>query len=201
MPLPLRDYVQQVFMERDRAPKVYSAVHRGWNAAMEAYPERGRWVRKSTFRTLIWEAVVRELEKISHEDDDFKAVFHRDTASFIIEDAILFRFKHADNTLATSNYPTSEAVAFDDHEVDLWGLKGLQRIELCYVLDELETAVAWVGLSARSHGKFLWKIELSSEGIQQSLEPSFFDDDVDATKIVQIKRPDQDQNKDKKDRG
>ncbi|WP_313606330.1 hypothetical protein [Rhizobium sp.] len=201
MALPLRDYVQQVLIERDRASQIHAAVHNAWQQTKDKYPERGRWVRKSTFRGLMWEAAVRELEKIGHDDPDFSSVFHCDTASFVIEQAVLFRFKHADAALTTANYPTAEAVAFDDHEVDLWGFKGLQRVELCYVLDEFETSVIWVGVAARLHGKFLWKIELDAAGIATPLEGELFREDVDASKLARIKRPADDQDEEKKDRG
>jgi len=170
MPLPLKEFVHQVLLENGRAPLIYQALIRAWRTTADKYPERARWRRKSTFRGLVWEEVVRELAEIGISDADFQIVEHRDTASFIMEDAVLFRVKHADLTLSTTNYPTSEAASFDKHEVDLYGYIGLQRVELCYVLNEFETDVIWVGISARANGKHLWKIELSDSGIMAEPE-------------------------------
>ncbi|MEW9534894.1 hypothetical protein MRBLRC7O_000091 [Agrobacterium radiobacter] len=170
MALPLRDFVQQVLLENGRASKIYDAVDAGWSKAKEKYPERARWLRKSTFRGLVWEAVVNELHQCTFDDAGFDLVSHRDTASFVLEDSVLFRFKHADVSLTTSTYPTIEARSFDDHAVDLYGYTGLQRVELCYVLNEFETDIVWTGISARSQGEWLWKIELSSSGIVQDVQ-------------------------------
>lgn len=170
MPLPLRDFVHQVLIENGRDALIFQAIKRSWEGTSEKYPERGRWRRKSTFRGLVWEEIVSDLAAIEATDKDFRLVSHRDTVSFIVEDAVLFRVKHADVTLATTNYPTPEAVSFDNHEVDLYGYIGLQRVELCYVLNEFETSIIWVGIAARSNGVHLWKIELSDSGVLAPVE-------------------------------
>lgn len=192
MPLPLRDFVQQVLVEKSRASRIHDAVRRAWLRANEAYPQRARWRRKSTFRGLVWEEVVRELSLLSVDDPDFQFVEHRDTASFILEDAVLFRFKHADISLATANYPTPEAASFDDHDVDLYGYVGLQRVELCYVLNEFETDVIWIGVSARQKGVHLWKIELNDAGVVvPSAELPLPEPEVDPAKLAKLKDADQ----------
>ena len=53
----------------------------------------------------MWEEAVRELATLTATDADFKIVGHRDTASFILEDAVLFRVKHADVSLTTAQLP------------------------------------------------------------------------------------------------
>ena len=205
MPLPLQDYVKQVLLENDRASQIYRAVHRAWNASTEEYPQRARWLRKSTFRGIVWEAAVRELASISNVDPDFRLVEHRDTASFILEDAVLFRFKHADVTLATANYPTPEASSFDSHDIDLYGFVGLQRVELCYVLNEFETSIIWVGISARFDKTHLWKIELSDSGILAPFAELPLNEEVesDTARLAKIKKskPEQDNIKKKENGG
>ncbi|EPE95690.1 hypothetical protein [Rhizobium grahamii] len=202
MPLPMRTVVNELLVKNDRATKIYEAVHRAWDRAVELYPQRAVWLRKATFRGIVWEHVVRELNSLASADPGIAPLFHRDTASFIIDNVILFRFKHASVSLATANYPTPEAVAYDDHEMDLYGYEGLQRVELCYVLNEFETEVIWVGISARNNGEFLWKIELTSDGIAIPMQPEFFnDDEFDPLRIASFKQPKSDeaeQNKDKK---
>ena len=200
MPLPLRDYAQQVLVERGRAGKMHSAVMKAWSVACEKYPERSRWQRKSTFRALVWEAAIREIGTISFDDNDFAVILHRDTASFILEEAILIRFKHADVELATANYPTAEARDFDNHDIDLYGYKGLQRVELVYVTDEYETKIIWIGIAARSNGKFLWKIELNSDGVQAPAEElPLSESETDTSRLAKLKgEEDKDADKKKK---
>lgn len=203
MPTPLHDYVQHVMLERGRGIHLYQAVKSAWDEATESYPERSRWQRKSTFRGIVWETAVRKIGELSFEDPDFKVVYHRDTASFIVEDAVLIRFKHGDLELSTSNFPTAEAKDFDNHAVDLYGFKGLQRVELVYVLNEFETELVWVGIAAHSSGKFLWKLELSAEGIVPA--PATLDVDVpegDTAKLARLKREDaKDRQEKRKDNG
>ena len=106
-------------------------------------------------------------------------------------------------SLATANYPTQEASAFDNHEVDLYGFAGLQRVELCYVLNEFETAIVWVGISARNNGAHLWKIELSETGIlAPATQLPLFDDVVDVSRLAKLKDDNKDDRKsDKKNEG
>ncbi|PPJ47907.1 hypothetical protein C0075_20570 [Rhizobium sp. KAs_5_22] len=201
MPLPLRDFVQQVLLENDRASKVFVAIHKAWASAVLQYPQRARWLRKSTFRGIVWEEAIKELHTLALEDPGVKLVPHRDTISFILEDAVLFRFKHADLSLATSNYPTPEARAFDEHDIDLYGFSGLQRVELCYVLNEFETAIVWVGVSARANGEWLWKIELGTTGVvNQVTEPELFEESLDPQRLASLKqsKPDSEAKEQKK---
>ncbi|MFG1416998.1 hypothetical protein V5F38_04170 [Xanthobacter sp. V0B-10] len=192
MPLPRRDFVEQVLLEKGRAARIHEAVRSAWVGANDAYPQRARWRRKSTFRGLVWEDAVRELSLLSVDDPDFKYVEHRDTASFIINDAVLFRFKHADVSLTTANFPTPEAEQFDDHDIDLYGYAGLQRVELCYVLNEFETDVIWVGVAARHKGVHLWKIELNDAGVVvPSAELPLIEPEADPAKLAKIKAPGQ----------
>jgi hypothetical protein len=192
MPLPLRDFVQQVLIENERAGKIHRAVLRAWKATVEKYPERARWRRKSTFRGLFWEEAVRELATLTETDPDFKLAGHRDTASFILEQSVLFRFKHANVALATANYPTPEAMDFDRHDVDLYGYQGMQRAELCYVLNEFETDIVWVGIAASADGNHLWKIELADDGVvpAQTELPSDAEEEEesDPAKLARIKK-------------
>ncbi|MDE3809986.1 hypothetical protein I7I49_06790 [Sinorhizobium meliloti] len=198
MPLPLKDYVRQVLLENGRAGKIHNAVRAAWSKAISTYPERAGWQRKSTFRGIVWEAAVRELEAASLGDAGFRTVFHRDTASFILDDAVLFRFKHADVSLATANYPTPEASAFDDHEADLYGFRGLQRVELCYVLDEFEMSIVWIGIAARQQGEHLWSIELNNAGVVTPEAALPFEEEVDVAKLARLKaQPDHDEKKKK----
>lgn len=189
MPLPLKEFVQHVLLENNRAAKIHNAVVNAWSRTVERYPERAMWQRKATFRGIVWEEIVRDLSALTLEDAGFHVERHRDTASFIIEQEVLFRVKHADLSLSTANYPTSEAVAFDDHEADLYGFTGMQRVELCYVLNEFETQIVWLGMSARSKGGWLWKIELTDRGIAtEVMEPSFLDEDFDPQRLASLKR-------------
>lgn len=203
MPLPLEDHVRVVLIENERGEKFYRAINEAWDELRTKYPERATWRRKSSARHMMWELVAKRLIAVVDEDDGLEAIFHQDTISIIADDEVLFRLKHADLTLATRNFPTAEAVQYDDHDVDLFGRSGLQRVKLCYVPDEYEAALIWVGIAASSNGQLLWRIELNDEGaIASEQRLPFNQPEVDTTRLARIKNPETGklQNK-KKDNG
>lgn len=190
MAIPDRKEAMDAFNKNGRGINIYNAVDRAFSTVKSSLPQRAKWKRKATFRHVLWEEIVDQLLQHEYEDTKFRPVFHNDTASFVVDDKILFRLKHADLSLTTKNFPTGNALAFDDHTVDLYGFSGIQRIELCYVLNEFETDLAWVGFAARSNGQHLWKIELNRGGaIDHTEQPDLFDYDTDASKLVRIKAP------------
>jgi len=203
MPLPLEEHVRMILLERDRGAQIYQALMDGWSDFTSRNPDRSVWVRKSTARGLMWEAVARRLRAIAGQDDGVEIVLHQDTMSLVFDDEVLFRLKHADIGLMTQNYPTAEAADFDRHEVDLFGRSGLQRVRLCYVLNEFETEVLWVGIAAHSERKFLWKIELNNAGaVAAPLRLPVDIPEVDTTRLVRLKpQPSQEDKKDKKNPG
>lgn len=164
MPLPLEEHVRQVLLENERGTQIYSAVQDGWKGFQENYPQRHQWRRKSASRHMVWEEVTKRLAVLASNDDGMTLIEHRDTVSIIVDDEVLLRLKHADTSLITRNFPTEEAQAFDDHDVDLYGFEGLQRVKLCYVTDQFERDLIWVGIMASVNGRYLWKIELDGAG-------------------------------------
>lgn len=200
MPLPLEDHVRLILLERERGQRLYEAVAKGWEAFTVNQPRRGLWRRKSSSRHMVWEEVAARLVQMT-DDDGVKILEHRDTLSLIFDDEVMVRLKHADVQLVTQNVPTGEAVEYDDHDKDLFGLSGLQRVRLCYVLDRYETQVTWIGIAAHHLGRLLWKIELVSEGIAAPM-PRFPVPmpEIDTTKFARLKEQPSEEKK-KKDIG
>jgi len=164
MPIPLEEHVRQILLENERGAKFHYAISEGWKAFNEGYPQRHIWRRKSSSRHIVWEEIVKRLINIAADDNEIQVIEHRDTISLVVEHEVLFRVKHADTSLLTANYPTGEAKEFDDHSVDLYDFKGLQRVRLCYVPDQFQTNLLWSGVAATNNGNFLWKIELDGFG-------------------------------------
>ena len=202
MPVPLEDHVRQILLENQRGAKLYAAVSEGWNRATKKYPERDRWRRKSTFRSIVWEEMTDELASVVASDNDLTWLPHQDTISIIAEDEVLFRLKHADTALATSSYPTQEAQAFDDHDRDLYGYHDLQRVRLCYVSDQYEGKLIWTGVAAHIKGVFLWNIELGEIGALAPIERlPLKEPGLDVTKIASLRKNRDTGTENKKDAG
>lgn len=202
MPLPLEEYVRLILSERNRGQRLHEAVRSGWAAFLFNQPRRHLWRRKSSSRHMVWEEVATQLAQLA-DDDGVEVLEHKDTLSLIIEREVMIRLKHADVALVTQNYPTDEAREYDDHEKDLFGRSGLQRVRLCYVLNEFETDLLWVGIAAHSQGRFLWKIELAPEGMVAP-EPRLPIEavEVDTAKLARLKNVSgKQEKKNKEDRG
>ncbi|MGY9038387.1 MAG: hypothetical protein ACKVLA_11270 [Rhodobacterales bacterium] len=188
MPLPLEEHVRQVLLENDRGLKLFQAASDGWSAFDTGYPQRHQWRRKSTSRAMVWEEVVKRLVAVAADDQGITVIEHSDTLSLIVDDEVLVRLKHADTGLITRNVPTAEAQDFDNHDVDLYGFSGLQRVKLCYVLDQFESDLIWVGVSASNKGQFLWKIELNDVGAIAAPEMlPFVEAEMNTAKLAKLK--------------
>jgi hypothetical protein len=51
---------------------------------------------------------------------------------------------------------------FHEHQADLFGFTGLQRIEAVYIPNQFDTGVIWTGIVARSGHAELWNLELTA---------------------------------------
>lgn len=203
MPRPIQEHVQIVLNENQRGAKLYQAVFEGWSNFKEGYPDRGKWLRKSTARHVMWEEVADLMKGVAAEDPGIEAIEHQDTLSLVVDDEVLIRLKHADTGLLTANYPTSEALQFDRHEVDLFG-RVLNRVRLCYVLDEFENDLVWVGIAAHEQQRLLWKMELDDRGmVKEPARLPLHEADADTSRLVRLKKgaADAGDEKKKKDNG
>lgn len=80
----------------------------------------------------------------------------------VVRDDIFVRFKKADHKLLSRNYPTRTAQAFvDQTQEELFG--GIVRLELVYVLDDLETSIERVALIQRHNKSIVWVLDIAGE--------------------------------------
>lgn len=159
MPKPLKEFVQQVLAEHNRAAEIRQAMEAG-DEALKKQSDNGWWRRKSTRRAYFWENAVAKLIDLTADDPGLEVVRHFDTVSFVYDDAVLVRLKKADYTLHSSNYPTPTAELFHDHQSDLFGHVGLQRVEAVYIPNRFDTNILWSGIVARDGHAPLWHFEL-----------------------------------------
>jgi len=164
MPTPNESTVRRLLSINNRGLILRAAIDGGWTAVAEKYPDRLWWRRKATHAGLVWEYAVDDAIKALEPDTGAHAVAHVDTVSFIFDDAVFVRMKKADLRLMTSNYPTSLASMFHDHDEDLFGYDGLQRVEAAYVLNRFGTGIDWIGIVARENKYQLWSFELEKAG-------------------------------------
>ena len=161
MTKPLKEYVQQVLAEHERGDKIRRAFEFA-NFTVNALAASPTWRRKGTRRAIFWELAVEKLIEHTQDDPGLFVDEHHDTISFIFDDAILVRLKKADMGLHSSNYPTPLAQLFHEHEADLFGFTGLQRVEAVYIPNRFETDIIWSGIIARDGHVPLWHFELAA---------------------------------------
>jgi hypothetical protein len=163
VPKPIQSHVRAILAKNGRDIKLNEAMRFGWDSR-KACPGHASWKRKGTRASVVWEGAVRKARELL-SDDGVRIIEHFDTVSFIFDDTVLLRIKKASVALRTSNYPTSLAELFDQHDEDLFGWEGLQRVEAVYVLDRFETTVLWIGIVASDQNAELWHFELADEPI------------------------------------
>lgn len=164
MPKPIKDHVERILAKHDRNRKVREAIDFGWHSRTGC-PGHATWARKGTRASVVWEGSRQRFQELMFDDPDCAIIPHHDTFSYVLDDSLLLRFKKANVTLQTNNYPTPLHGLFDEHDEDLFGYNGLQRVEAVYVLDRFETKMVWAGIVAFDRGRHLWHFELPDEGV------------------------------------
>lgn len=131
------------------------SVMKGWEES-QGVALNSPWLKKRTRANVVWDRIV--MQAISSFADDSRVIVqHRnETVNFLVDEAVLFRFKKGDSNGLSSNYPTQHAIAFHDHEQDLFGQPKIQRVDVVYRLNPLETQVVDVLVVARDGDQILW---------------------------------------------
>jgi hypothetical protein len=161
MSKPVEAYAKDVLSRGNRGALLRAAMFDGWETLKAKQPDRAWWRRKSTRAAVVWEYAVNNAIDALKDDKDVQVISHYDTISLVIEDGLLVRLKKANIELQSANVQTALASLFHDHEADLFGYAGLQRIEAAYVLNRFETEMDWIGIVARDGEHHLWHFELN----------------------------------------
>lgn len=161
MSKPLKEFVQQVLAEHNRGEYLRQSLEYA-DSMVSALAMSATWRRKGTRRAVFWEFAVDKFIELTQDDPGLHVQEHHDTVSFIFDKEILVRFKKADIGLHSSNYPTPTAELFHEHQADLFGFTGLQRVEAVYVPNQFDTGIIWTGVVARDGDKELWHLELAA---------------------------------------
>lgn len=153
----------------DRSPSLRTAISDAWKTTLSDYPHRAWWRRKATSASIMWEHSVQNATVAFASDRGCRVVPHNDTRSFVFDQSTLVRFKKADIELKSRNYPTFTATLFHNHEAELPGFEDLHRVEAAYVLNDLQTAIEWIGIVARHKNDILWHFELGAPAVVEEL--------------------------------
>ena len=135
-------------------PRIVRVVLDAWADWMVS-GKSGRWKRRRSRANYVWEELACGAEAEFANDPNVRVHPKHQSCWFHI-DGLVFRFKKSDSSGLTSNYPTQAALDYHDQQEDLPGIPKVQRLEVTYVPNKLETAVQDILLVARDQDRVLW---------------------------------------------
>ncbi|WP_299620027.1 hypothetical protein [uncultured Tateyamaria sp.] len=185
MPIPNQAVVKPIIDEiRD---EIVAAIHEAWDDWM-ASDYVAVWRCKRSRANFVWEQIVDRAHAALMNFENVHIIEATETMKFLIHDQVLFRFKKADEAGRTANVATQMAMAFHDHDQDLFGLPEVQRVEVVYKLNKLETAIADICVVARNGDAVTWEYSLlDAESVVAPLPVPEPEPVRSAAKIVKLK--------------
>ncbi len=157
MVIPNEAIVRSI-MDEIRGP-VVAAIRMAWDDWL-ASGYMGVWRCKRSRANFVWEQIIQHANRLLQDHDSVRLIERCETVQFLVRDRVLFRFKKADEAGRSSNIPTQLALAFHNHEQDLFDLPEVQRVEVVYKLNRLETQIDDICVVARDGEKVAWQYSL-----------------------------------------
>lgn len=161
MPIPNQAVVKPIMDEISNA--IVAIIRESWDDWM-ASEYVGVWRCKRSRANFVWEQITGKANDALMDHDEIHIIEGAETLKFLMKDQVLFRFKKADNAGRTANVATQMALAFHNHNQDLFGLPEVQRVEVVYKLNRLETAVQDICVVARDGDRVAWEYSLLDAG-------------------------------------
>lgn len=190
MAVPNREVVQWSLSRLEA--QLQSIVMQAWQDWLES-PESARLVYSRTRASFVWDRMVA-LAKDRLLTLPGVACYEKDeTVSFAVDDTVLFRFKKGDARGMSRNYPTQTALTFHDPQQVFPGFPELVRVDVVYVLNQLETRVERVLVVARNGGRKLWDYALVVTAISAAPSLLVEESSVPVEKLVRLRHGDRSQ--------
>lgn len=185
MPIPSEANVRPVLDEiREH---VVAAIREAWEDWLGS-DRNGVWRYKRSRANFVWEQIIERANNALLDHDAVHVIDGHETMKFLVRDTVLFRFKKADETGRSSNVATQLALAFHDHDEDLFGLPEVQRVEVVYKLNRLETQIDDICVVARNGDQIAWEYSLlDSDEVTVSLPMPEPKPERPAASIVKLK--------------
>lgn len=136
---------------------IFASIMIGAWADWMASGHVGVWCNRSR-ATFVWEQMIARAQVALALHPEVTILPRRESYIFLVKGAVAFRLKKSDARGLTSNYPTQAAIEFHDPQSQLPGLPEVARVDVVYVLNKLQTAVADVLVVAREKDEILWTL-------------------------------------------
>ncbi len=153
MAFPQKDIVEPIIDKHRKT--IVGAVLGAWKSWFES-PHNGVWRCKRSRANFVWEEIVDRLHLAFEQLPDVRITRQNETFTFLLDELVLLRIKKGNAKGLSANVSTQLAFAFHDHGQDLPGLPEVQRVEIIYQLNHLETEIADVLVVGRNKQVMLW---------------------------------------------
>jgi len=158
-------------------PTVVSIVHKAWRDWMES-GYAATWEFKRNRANFVWAQMATYAREAFENHSQVYIVEKDETLKFLVNNTVLFRLKKGTETGLTSNIPTQQVLAYHDHEQDLFGMPAVQRVDVVYILNVLETDIQDILVVARNGKQLAWTYSLLEENVA-----------VDALPFIEVPAP------------
>lgn len=157
---PAKDKIEQVLKRLEQ--ELYGIVRGAWQD----------WVQVSQLKTTkfsrtranwVWDRMIYRACEAFSQVLGIRCVERFNSASFIVDNDVLFRFKKGDFRGLSHNVPTQLALAFHDHSIPLFDDIDFARVEVVYVLNQLETQIERVCVVGRDRLTVIWAYDIMSQ--------------------------------------
>jgi hypothetical protein len=158
MPIADKDQVRQQ-LER-RHPLFVEVVMTAWDR-WQRNPERAQLYRRSR-SCLMHNYMMLHAVPLMQADDGTYVKERHETALFFMDQKLVVRFKKGDVKGLSSNIGTQAALAFNDpnENLELFDLPDVARVDVAYVLNDLETKIQDILIVAREDERVLWSYSI-----------------------------------------
>ncbi len=165
MPLPIEAEIKQILqpIEGD----LVEVVLGGWED-WHAIPDNATYELGRTRANGVWEKIIRRARAKWENDNRFRIIPKGNTCLFVFmahnEPKVQFRFKKGNTQGMSSNVLTRPELPFPYHDhgrpLTLFPLADVPRIEVVYILNNVETDIIYVSVIGRDNDKIIWRYEL-----------------------------------------
>lgn len=157
MAIAIEAEVRAVLSRRDGA--MLGIVRGAW-ADWMSLPGRPRLRFRRTRANVVHDFMVGRAMTAFAGDAEVRSIVRDETAKFLIGGRVLLRFKKGDGNGLGTNIATQAVLAFTDPQLVIPGLPDVQKVDVAYILNDLETTIERVAVSARDNDALLWSYDL-----------------------------------------
>lgn len=140
-------------------PALLDIVRGAWDDWKQS-PHKAQLRYPRTRANLVHEFMVQRAVRAFDGDPDIHIIHQDETAKFLFQRQLLVRLKKGDANCLGCNIETQAVLAFTDPQMTIPGLPDVQKVDIFYVLNSIETEVDWIAVTARDNGTRLWTYDI-----------------------------------------